>query len=335
MSLEEQVEHLYLLVTGARKRIRLLEQTVKDLKAPQDDTSGYTSATTEDEDEVINVPPVRVGTKRLRSKREKVNYVESSESSESESSESESEEFESEEIEQPLPPRVHVPEYEKGTIFTRDNENYAVYLGGDEHGISYGWLYSKENLPNNNLKSLIGPDDYVVSDHDYETEEIHIRYSVVNQEYILNKIRYDLIYYVDTQKIGAVRSDSDNYNNLRYMEREFGCQIHFGLPSKNSKNSTKLITDLCEEEFEETDITRPYHGKCGACSMSPKWITKKITLGDSVYNVGDTCAKRATILNTLIEEDHKVVYLFRFMETERALKRLKVDAASAARAYFG
>tara|TARA_Y100001973_G_C5174006_1_gene320786 strand:+ start:702 stop:914 length:213 start_codon:yes stop_codon:yes gene_type:complete len=64
------------------------------------------------------------------------------------------------------------------------------------------------------------------------------------------------------------------------------------------------------------------------------WLSKGINLGEKSYKVGDTCAKRAHILNDLIEEEDKAVYLFKFMKTIRALGKLKADAATAARAYF-
>ena len=377
LSLEDQIDHLTLLVTSARKEIRGLRDEVDKLKKQNDNkenllkldkqnnaedeadkSGGFISSddeeTEEEDDEIVKNVPRRKRTTR-KAKAKVVSMEESSDSEQNGTASDNDEDYETpakkrQRIEEELsePDETSEEEIEPidapvGTIFKTD-DGYGVFLGGAKNNI--GWLYAQKDLPER-LGNAISRTDLIVSDHDYcvisPNDKTVTQLEGEEAQALIKRIRLDLVYLVDCKRLKDIdivpyenTSPDWKYDFLKYLEREWGVQVHFGKPSKNEESSNIILADLCEnpDSYEISKLRKPHDGKCQACNMVPKWISQKFTAGGTAYRVGDTCAQRASIISHLLETCSPHVFLFKFLETLHALKKLKAEANAVARLFY-
>tara|TARA_B100000900_G_scaffold47704_1_gene35380 strand:- start:618 stop:1760 length:1143 start_codon:yes stop_codon:yes gene_type:complete len=377
LSIEDQIDHLTLLVTTARKEIRGLRQEVSILKKKNDereklanlterdifedaDNNNVFNSTEEedsDEEETQRILPRRNKTPRkAKTKAFSVSMEESSDSEQDSTASDDDAEYEtpakkrqrieeenSEVDENSEESEIEPVDAPVGTVF-KTNDGYGIFLGGGKNNI--GWLYESQHLPER-LRNSVSRTDLIVSDHDYcvisPSDKTVTRLEGKEAEAIIKRIRLDLVYLVDCKRLkdldlvpGEFTSPDWKYDFLKYLEREWGVQVHFGMPSKNEASSNIILADLCEDpdSYEIDKLRKPYDGKCQACNMVPKWISQKFTAGGTTYRVGETCAQRSSIISNLLKTCLPHVFLFKFLETLHALKKLKAEANLVARMFY-
>jgi len=315
----------------------LLLQTIQDVRTLQTEVKKLSASSG-----TKRPLPLPMETPQNSAKKQKRAHVDlsSDESSSSEDEEAdESEEFDDDDEDEE-------EELCVGDIFNI-NGDLGVYLGDDA---GFGWLYDYDDVPKK-WRSKIRKGDLLVSDHDYDknistTHKDVTKLAWREKNDTIASIRRDAVYladlggsecpikFIDPEITGTVRGYTCN-QAIAALSEEWGCQTHFGMPSKNAETSETIIQDICNEapghvpgECTE-DVKKPHHGLCEACNLEPKWISHSITIFGTSYRVGSSCLKRIEILLRYAKDWHLDdwhVFLFRMLDTTHQLGQLKIDS---------